>query len=232
MQVATVLKINDTPYDENYLEHLNQDLGLYSKSKKAELLGVYLADLGYATAYEQTEESLEIIDRTQQLASDLGITNSFNPSMVKRFEANRSNQDSLSWLILDGFEKAHTYFQHNDSEAMGILIISGCLVEGLYLNLASDSLYAYSEHMALLEQQQNYLKNTILLLLKFGSQDPALEPLADDLITILGEFRRLDAYAKPNWNGEYEVNTKLQGKINGLKTKVEAIRTAMIAAEI
>jgi hypothetical protein len=54
--------------------------------------------------------------------------------MVRRFENNIYHQDSLYAIILQGYGQANAYFQSNRREELGMYILSGSYIEGLYTN--------------------------------------------------------------------------------------------------
>ena len=87
--------------------------------------------------------------------NELGIVSPLTRNMIKRFEANTTNQDSLSKIILEAYEESHKFFQRNEREGMGLLILTGCFIEGLYLASSIDEMSGNSQLQSLWEFTRN-----------------------------------------------------------------------------
>ena len=227
-QVPTVLRMSEVSFDPSLLDHLSIDQGYAEAEQGARLLGIYLADLGYAALFDEADQSLMVLDKIQALSSELGLANSFDGPMIKRFEANRSNPDSLSYLILEGYEQAHHYFQENDRERLGMLIISGCLVEGLHLACHYRTEPLHPEYYALMTQQKAYLENATLLLSQFGKDDAELAPVVLELETILTQFTQIPDEPVRSYAGGYVIPDNFENSLNSISAQVEPMRNRIL----
>ena len=70
---------------------------LDSKSQALNL-GVYIADLAYITLFQRQKEALTYFQVVYGLSDKLRISSAFDPSMLKRFENNLGNLDSLKTI--------------------------------------------------------------------------------------------------------------------------------------
>ncbi len=108
--------------------------GSYSGAYKQALnLGVYGADMGYASSYNQTSDVTEYLAQTMKLGKDLGIESAFDPEFAKK--AGSIKPDSMDALMDAAFEKAERNLRSNQRVAKLALIITGGWVEGLYVGL-------------------------------------------------------------------------------------------------
>ena len=102
--------------------------------KAALNLGVYAADIGYLSSYDKTQEAIEYLGAAKALADNLGVIGSFDPEILKRFEANISNKDSLAALINQSIQKTDKYLKDDSRNKLAALMVTGSFVEGLSIS--------------------------------------------------------------------------------------------------
>ena len=106
-----------------------------SKTEKAAMnLGVYTADIGYLTSYEKTQDAIDYINTCKSLADNLGVMGSFDMEVMKKFEANVSNKDSLAALLDQTLKTADKYLKDNSRNKLAALVVVGSFIEGLYIS--------------------------------------------------------------------------------------------------
>ena len=125
IQTAFLLKSSGAAYSSEMLSPTSNASNLSTTTKKALNLGVYGADMGYATIYDQTLDAISYMAITKRLSSELGMTNFFDQNMLKRFESNLGNQDSLLALVSDAFKSADSYLKTNEQNDLSVLILAG-----------------------------------------------------------------------------------------------------------
>ena len=106
LQVVTALNLYEGPYNRNLLPEVVSGVDLHSKYGKAMSLGAYVIDLGYASVNERGDDATDVLDGILGISKDLGIEG-YDESLIERFRLNKDNRDSLSVLILTGYEMAH-----------------------------------------------------------------------------------------------------------------------------
>ena len=114
----------------NPVDNVNRYISLKSKALN---LGVYGADLSYAATYNQAQETMQYLDVSRELLTDLEIEAGFNEDMVSRIERNIEDVDSLINIISDSFFKTYEYLESNEQDDMSILVMAGSWVEALYI---------------------------------------------------------------------------------------------------
>ncbi len=67
-------------------------------------LGVYAADLCYATTYMMKQATMNYLEASKTLIDDLGISTTFNITYADRIEDNIDNRDSLLTIVSESFE--------------------------------------------------------------------------------------------------------------------------------
>ncbi len=133
--------------------------------QKAMNLGIYGADLSYASTYNRQEETMQFMEASKTLIDDLNITTAFNQNMAERIEANLDNKDSLILIIGDSFADTYNHLMQNGEEKTSLLVIAGSVIEGLHITsqliISSD----YNETlMEVLANQKDEVKELVNLM--------------------------------------------------------------------
>ena len=102
--------------------------------KAALNLGIYSADIGYLTSYEKAQEAIDYLNACKTLADGLGVIGTFDIEILKRFEANISNKDSLSYLLDETIKQTDKFLKDESRNKLAALVVTGSFVEGLYIS--------------------------------------------------------------------------------------------------
>ncbi|MGE4587091.1 MAG: hypothetical protein AB7D05_07100 [Mangrovibacterium sp.] len=105
----------------------------FSEKDKAFNLGIYAADLAYATTYNQKTEVNTYFSACEKLARELDITSAFNQDLPDQIEANLDNKGKMVELVTGMFDNAYAYLNKRGRTELSYLVLSGTVVEGLYL---------------------------------------------------------------------------------------------------
>ena len=167
IQTAFLLKSSGATYSSDLLNSTAFVSNYTTTDKKAMNLGIFGADLGYATIYDQTQDAISYMAITKRISSELGMTNLFDEAMLTRFESNLGNQDSLLSLVSDAFKSADGYLKSNDQDNLSVLILAGGWIETLHFatNLAKTSTNDVIKKR--IGEQKITIKNLINLLLPY-----------------------------------------------------------------
>ncbi len=102
--------------------------------KAAMNLGIYAADIGYLSAYEQTQEALDYLQIAKQLADHLGVVDAVDQVVMDRFEKNIDEKDSLYKIINGAIENVDQYLKTEARNRVAALVTTGSFIEGLYVS--------------------------------------------------------------------------------------------------
>ncbi len=238
IQTAFLLKEVGTNYQSSLLNSTDKAASYITTQSKALNLGIYGADLGYATIYDQSQEAITYMAVSKRLTSELGISGLYDEAQLKRFESNIGNQDSLLALVSDAFKSADKYLKNNQQNDLSVMILAGGWVETLHFatNLAKST-----DNQAIknrIGEQKITIKNLINLLLPYNES-----PEVAELVNQLNELK--DIYANITFNYEFkEPETIPEEKLTIIKSvssvemtsqqlmdiaaKVESIRNSII----
>src|SRR5665213_3185690 len=135
MIVANMIRQSGALYDKNMVNPTS-NLSKYSDGmKKALNLGIYGADLGYVTMYENTGDATEYYKVVMQLGEQLKITGSFDQTLMKRFSDNMGKKDSILSLVGEAYRRSDKFLRESDQDNTAGLILAGGWVESIYFAL-------------------------------------------------------------------------------------------------
>lgn len=226
LQIATTLKLLNVEYNDQLL--LPKYNGFYkSKVELALGLGAYVVDMGYTTVYNNYQKSINYGHDVQQIMEKLNISHYINKSLVERFQKNIDNQDSLCQIILSTYNEAHSYF--NQDEGLGLLILTGGYIEGLFLATQNISNQKWvDESNNLIIQQKLFLDNFILLLDGY-SENSKIKSIVVDLNQLKVSFDEIKIYSNPDKQGDYSLVQPISRvNLEHIKKKVALIRNKLL----
>lgn len=134
IETAIILKKAGAIYREDLLNSIiNADK--YTSNKSMALnLGVYCADLSYASLHDQNQTSIKYMGVSKKLAEKLGIINAIDQSMIKRLENNVNHKDSILQIISESFYNTNSYLTENNRTQIAKMVLAGGWIEGIYLS--------------------------------------------------------------------------------------------------
>jgi hypothetical protein len=134
-EIPYLLQATGAEYNESLVNPRSKVDQYASRTDKAALnLGIYAADIGYLTSYEKTQESIDYLNACKTLADNLGVIGTFDINILKRFEANISNKDSLAALLNETVDQTEKFLKDDSRNKLAALVVSGSFVEGLHIS--------------------------------------------------------------------------------------------------
>ncbi len=202
-EVPFLLQATGADFRAEFVNDLSKiETYLTSNDKSALNLGVYAADVGYLSTYNQAQEALNYMEGCQKMSEKIGISSAFDVRLLSRFEKNIGNNDSLTALINDAIEIAEQKLEAGDRLTMAALVLAGSFVEGLYISsqvieqYPSDQLSEANRDIILeplmkivLDQKKSLLD--LISVLKHVEQDEMLENISADMNTLRFQYNEL-----------------------------------------
>ncbi len=182
IETAIQLRKAGAEYDYKLLNAPNNAKNYDSRKKKAINLGVYSADLSYATLFDQIQDIRFYISSSKSLAEDLGIMKAFNQEMIDRVEYNLEDKDSMMNIVSEIYWLADAHLKETDNVAVSSLVLYGGWVEAFYL--ACNLYKADSTNVELkkrITEQRFSLDNLMGLMQKTAEVDQGLKQNIEEL---------------------------------------------------
>ncbi len=181
METAGLMKKAGAEYDKDILNDVRNVDNYTSASKQALNLGVYGADLSYASVFNNTQESMLYTSCAQKLAKKLDVSDAFNAQVVDRLEKNRNNRDSLLSIISETYWQVDGYLKENQRDNISALMIAGGWVEGLYIASQVAKTHNTPELRQRIAEQKLPLVDLLALVRTYSPDDPAVSSVLADL---------------------------------------------------
>lgn len=232
LQVVTILRNADFKYNEKLLAiHPKTKQVFPSNYLKAVNMGIQIIDIGYATVYNQRQVALDYMKSINTLSQELGLASGFDKAIATRFEKNIEKPDSLYRIILQSYAKAHDYLQANGREEIGLYVMAGSYLEGLYFSLQSPNITSNEQLVNLVGQEKLFLDN-ILELIQYTDENPDLFNLFEKLMALKQVFNNIDVvYPKEESTSKAIWCNATDKKITEILKKIIEIRTSFITAK-
>jgi hypothetical protein len=164
IQTALLIQKSGVTYDKNILlssSNVNKFSTDYSRSLN---LGIYGADLGYVSLYNQTQDALSYLGAVKQLADKLGISAAFDASTMERIQKNVTNKDSMMVLVGIAYRSSDAYLKNNQRSDVSSLVLAGGWIESLYFSVNAFKSKPNEEIKRRIAEQKQTLNSLIKIL--------------------------------------------------------------------
>jgi len=152
-----------------------------TSSTKAVNMGVFGADLSYATLYNIQQEVLNYLDAIRSLANELNMSKIYDETLYDRIQKNFDNRDELVNILTEAFNNTYAYLSENDQQNLALLVVGGAWVEGMYLTThVSEAAYQVAGiSKVLIEQKESF--DLLLDITQPYLDDPNVKEFIDKL---------------------------------------------------
>ncbi|MBN8575425.1 MAG: hypothetical protein KF775_02560 [Cyclobacteriaceae bacterium] len=134
-EIPYLLQQTGADYNQSLINSRSKVDQYISRTDKAALnLGVYTADIGYLSSYDKTQEAIDYLSSAKKLADNLGVIGTFDVDVLKRFESNIANKDSLASILNTAVQSSEKYLKDDSRNKLAALLLSGSFIEGLYIS--------------------------------------------------------------------------------------------------
>lgn len=134
-EIPYLLQATGAEFNQSLVNDRSKADQYASRNDKAALnLGVYAADIGYLSSYDKTQEAIDYLNACKSLADGLGVIGTFDIEVLKSFEANIANKDSLASLLNKTVQQTGNFLKDDSRNKLAALVVTGSFVEGLYIS--------------------------------------------------------------------------------------------------
>ena len=207
--------------EASYILGLTNDLDnaekYFTDKKQALNLGIYSADLSYASTYNMKQQTLDFMDVSQDLVKELRITGAFSSNFVEKVENNVDNKEVLIDLITTSFYDTYEYLVKNNKEDLSLLVITGSWVEALYITAhISETTYENPKIVQIIMEQKKSLAKLIELL-KPHNEHETIQELLEQLKPILEIYHEV---------GDSSISKR---QLNEIVSRISKVRADIIS---
>ncbi|MGA2405425.1 MAG: hypothetical protein ABSF81_01570 [Bacteroidales bacterium] len=159
----------------------------FSSSTRAINVGVFGADLSYATLYNIQQEVINYMDAIRLLANELNMSKIYNEELYTKIKQNFDNRNELVKILTSAFNDTYAYLSDNEQQPLALLVVGGAWVEGMYLTThVSEAAYQVAGiSKVLLEQKKSF--DLFLEITKPYANDPSVS----DFVKLLDPVKKV-----------------------------------------
>lgn len=215
MEVYKMLENIDAAYVGNILNPV-KSLDKYTGSNaKAVNLGIYAADLSYATVYNKKNDVDAYSQVLQTIIEDLAIKVDYQTLTSQESRKKIENPDSLAKVTTQVFYNVYDFLYKESDPSYAALMANGYYIEGLYIatHLMKET-YNNFEMLKIVCQQEQPLAEIIKLNEKFADNE--------NIQTLQTSLKKLKAFYEST-NGSIN-----QQQLDEIAKSIEAIRKSLI----
>ncbi len=183
LEVGYIIGITNPPdHASNYVTSKSQAINL----------GIYGADLSYATLYNMNQDVINYLDAIRLLATELKMSRIYSKSLYDDIKNSFDNRDRLVDILTGAFNETYAYLSRNDQQSLALLVVAGAWVEGMYITThISESVYHVTGIVeVLLEQKQSF--ELFLEIAQPFAGDPVVKEMLDLLSPIQDVYKRVE----------------------------------------
>lgn len=203
-EIPYLLQATGAEFNQSLINDRKKADSYSSRTDKAALnLGVYATDIAYLSSYDKTQEAIDYLNAVKGLADGLGVIGSFDMELLKRFESNISNKDSLAALIDGSVQKTSTYLKDDSRNKLAAMMLTGSFVEGLYISTGLIKTYpknllpddqrnlVLTPLMRVILEQSKSVDELVKMLATVDQSDP-VAGIVTDLHSLQANYRALN----------------------------------------
>lgn len=185
IQTALLIQKSGVTYDKSIL-HTAGKVNTYSTDYLRALnLGIYGADLGYVSLYNQTQDAIGYLGALKQLADKLGVSAAFDAATMKRIEGNITNKDSMLVLVGIAYRSSDAFLKNNQRNDVSSLILTGGWIESMHFSVTAYKAKNTNELKWRIAEQKQALGSLIKILSNYpGEEVKSLATQLNDLSKI------------------------------------------------
>jgi hypothetical protein len=171
IQTAMLIQKSGVAYDKGIL-NISKSANSYAKDfERALNLGIYGADLGYVSMYNQTQDAIGYLAAVKQLADKLGVSAAFDQQTMKRIETNISNKDSMLVLVGIAYRASDAYLKTNKRNEVSSLILAGGWIESMHFSVSAYNKKADEGIKYRIAEQKQALSSIVKLIQSHNMPD-------------------------------------------------------------
>lgn len=189
----------------------------FTEAKKAINLGVYGADLAYASTYQMKQEVMLFLETSRKLADDLGIASIYNEELISEVENCIDNKEELVDIITNSFYDIYSQLNQNGKANLALLGVAGSWVESLFITTqVSANVYHNIGLVKIIHKQKTSLE-MLMDILNDNKGDEKIDKMIIELTPLYNIYETVDENLS-------------EKQVNAIVTESEKLRTKLVTS--
>jgi hypothetical protein len=137
----------------------------YTEQSRAINLGIYGADLVYASTYQQQQDIQTYLNTIKTLSDQLGITYDYTKLLSDESKEKFNNKDSLTSIVTNTIYETYQFLDKKSNPDLAVTMVTGMWVELMYIatNISKDS-YNFTGMVDIISKQKASFEKVMGLL--------------------------------------------------------------------
>jgi hypothetical protein len=163
-----------------------------TESSKAVNLGIYGADLSYASTYQQQQDIQVYLGAIKTLADQLGITYDYSMLLSDEFKEKLNNKDTLTSIVTNTIYDTYQFLDQKSNPDLAVSMVTGAWVELMYIatNISKDS-YNFTGLVNIISKQKTSYEK-VMDLLRARNTNADIKSLETKLQVLKPAFDKVD----------------------------------------
>lgn len=164
-----------------------------TEQSKAVNLGIYGADLAYASTYQQQQDIQNYLNAIKTLADQLGVTYDFAKLLSDEYKTKLENKDSLTSIVTNTIYDTYQYLDQKSNPDLAVNMVAGMWIELMHIatNISENS-YNFTGMVDIISKQKTSYEKVMSLLTERNA-DPAIKDLETKLQVLKPVYDKVDA---------------------------------------
>lgn len=197
-ELASLLKNSGATFNKDLINSPD-NVSNYTTSKSRALnLGIYGADLSYASIFGQTQEALKYLSCVKALTADLGISGAFDPETMNRIDKTMGKKDEterddeLQQIVSEAYLTANAFLKDNERAKTASLILAGGWVEGLYIAASLSGKTEKNQDLLMMMAEQKFSLENLVALLEEYEEDQHVAEVLKDMNELMALYNKIE----------------------------------------
>jgi hypothetical protein len=169
-----------------------------TSTQKAFGIGLFGFDGKYASIYNRADEFLKVRNYENRLIADLGLQEVLSGAekFEQRLEQNKSNADSLNYLVNKIYDNFHQHMQEDENADIYALSFIGANIEALYVLSQMTLMAENSEKLLAIMNNQDGLVESVASLMEVMAVKENVKPYYEKIQPVIQYFREKETLTK------------------------------------
>lgn len=189
----------------------------FTEAKKAINLGVYGADLAYASTYQMKQEVMLFLETSRKLADDLGIASIYNEELISEVENSIDKKEKLVDIITDSFYDIYLQLNQNGKANLALLGVAGSWVESLFITTQVSVNVYHNIGLVKIIYKQKTSFETLMDILNDNKGDEKIDKMIKELTPLFNIYETVDENLS-------------EKQIDAIVTETEKLRTQLVTS--
>lgn len=190
IETAMLIKRAGAEYNEEIMNPTTNVVNYNTNKSKALNMGVYGADLSYASIFDQTQTVMEYMAVSKKIADELGLLSTIDSKIVERLENNVNDRDSIIRIISETFMNSNSTLKEDNRPSIAAMILAGGWIEGLYIaTTLAESVEQEELVERIVDQRLSY--NELQKLLETNTDNPDVAQILESLTGVKEAFSEI-----------------------------------------